>query len=497
MRLSTKMVLVTLGLVIVPLILLIASLFLLSVYRPRTLRVSYGQEDTNIMNINMIRRFDGLMSRLENLMNRKTPEELLLPETVSAMSDDLNDDKAYLLAYTDECYFNGGTGNQDVLGYVGSPETFEERDKLYFAGLSHPYLIGCVRFDIPAGGYGSLYLVCDASGSLPSVTQIVFLISISVLALVGGSIIMLSWQRIKVAKPFKQLEEAAQSIKEGNLDFELVPESDDEFGSLTLVFEEMRQRLKNSAEEQLRYEQDSKVLIGNISHDLKTPITAIKGYVEGIRDGVASSPEKQARYLATIYNKADELDRLVDQLAFYSLVDTNQIPYHFIKMSAGEYFDDCCSELADELEAQGMLLAAENLLKNDVTVVADPEQLHRAVGNVVSNSVKYRDPAKVQGEIRLKALEKDGEFIIEIEDNGTGIDPADLPHIFDRFYRSDRARSASTGGNGIGLSIVKKIMEDHGGRVWVSSRPGEGTRMSLALPVYEEKNDEQDPDRGR
>ena len=285
MRLSTKMVVVTLGLVIVPLILLTASLFLLSVYRPRTLRVSYGQEDTNIMNINMIRRFDGLMGRLENLMSRRSPEELLRAETVAEMSGDLNDTKAYLLAYTDECYYNGGTGNQDVLRYVQMPEIFGDRDKLYFAGLSHPYLIGCIRFQTPADGEGSLFLVCDASGSLPSVTQIVFLISISVLALVGGSIIMLSWQRIKFAKPFKQLEEAAQSIIEGNLDFELVPESDDEFGSLTMVFEEMRQRLKNSAEEQLRYEQDSKILIGNISHDLKTPITAVKGYVEGIMDG--------------------------------------------------------------------------------------------------------------------------------------------------------------------------------------------------------------------
>ena len=497
MRLSTKMVLVTLGLVIVPLILLIASLFLLNVYRPRTLRVNYGQEDTNIMNINMIRRFDGLMSRLESMMSLKTPEDLLEPATVAGMSSELEDEKAYLLAYTEECYFNGGTSNEDVLRYVQTPETFGERDKLYFAGLSHPYLIGCVRFETGAAEQGSIYLVCDASGSLPSVTQIVFLISISVLALVGGSIIMLSWQRIKVAKPFRQLEEAAQSIIEGNLDFELVPESDDEFGSLIMVFEEMRQRLKNSAEEQLRYEQDNKILIGNISHDLKTPITAIKGYVEGIRDGVASSPEKQTRYLTTIYNKADELDKLVDQLAFYSLVDTDRIPYHFIKMSVRAYFDDCREELADELETQEFLLSYENRVDESVQVVADPEQLHRVISNIVSNSVKYRDPARTQGEIRLRVFRQNREIIAEIEDNGLGIEAADLPHVFERFYRSDRSRSATTGGNGIGLSVVKKIMEDHNGRVWAESEPGKGTRISLALPVYEEKDDEQDPDCGR
>ena len=144
-----------------------------------------------------------------------------------------------------------------------------------------------------------------------------------------------------------------------------------------------------------------------------------------------------------------------------------------------------------------MLISRENLLDLEVTVLSDTEQLHRVISNIVSNSVKYRDPAEKQGRIRLRAFRKGSEFIMEIKDDGVGISPADLPHIFERFYRSDRSRSAATGGNGIGLSIVKKIMEDHGGRVWAESEPGRGTRMNLALPVYEEKNNEQDPDRGR
>lgn len=487
MRLSTKLVLVTLGLVIVPLVLLSASLILLRVYRPRALRTDYGQEDTNIMNINVIRRFDSLMAQLERQIRTQPAGAVLNPETLAAMNEQFVSDKAYLLGWLEDCYFNGDASgsNEDVLRYIRSQEAFEERDKLYFAGLSHPYLIGCQRF---ASGdqQGSVYLVCDVSGSLPSVTRIIFLITISVLALAGGSIVMLGWLRLKFAKPMKQLQTAARSIAEGNLDYELVPESDDEFGELMGTFEEMRQRLKMNADERLRYEQDSKILISNISHDLKTPITAIKGYVEGIRDGVASSPEKQQKYLTTIYNKADDMDKLVDQLAFYSLVDTNRVPYHFTKIPVKAYYDDCRDELTPELEAQEFDLIYENTVAEDVLIIGDPEQLHRVVSNIVSNSVKYRNRNAVRGRIRLSVRQQRDMILTEMEDNGIGIDKKDLPHIFDRFYRSDLSRSAATGGNGIGLSIVKKIVEDHNGRIWAESSPGKGTKLTIELRVYEE-----------
>ena len=491
MRLSTKLVLVTLGLVIVPLVLLSASLILLRVYRPRALRTDYGQEDTNIMNINVIRRFDALMTQLEQEMDRRPASSLLEPAVLAGMNESFSADKAYLLGYEEDCYYNGDASgsNEEVLSYIRSQEGFEDRSKLYFAGLSSPYLIGCRRFTAD-GREASLYLVLDVSGSLPSVTRIIFLITISVLALAGGSIIMIGWMRLKFARPMKQLQTAARSIAEGNLDFELVPESDDEFGELMGTFEEMRQRLKMNAEERLRYEQDSKVLISNISHDLKTPITAIKGYVEGIRDGVASSPEKQRKYLTTIYNKADDMDRLVDQLAFYSLVDTNRVPYHFTKIPVRAYFDDCRDELAPELEAQEFDLIYENTVPEDVLMIGDPEQLHRVVSNIVSNSVKYRSRTAERGRIRLSVRQKAGMILAEMEDNGIGIDPKDLPYIFDRFYRSDLSRSAATGGNGIGLSIVKKIVEDHSGRIWAESRPGQGTKLTVELRVYEESDHE-------
>ncbi len=358
------------------------------------------------------------------------------------------------------------------------------------------FLTGCLRL-VNAGPDGGMYLTLNIAASDLSTGHLIFILGIGMAAFIGGMLLMLNWLRIRFSRPMKQLQNAAKAIAEGNLDFELSPDSDDEFGVLVGSFEEMRKRLKDAAETRLRYEQDSKTLISNISQDLKTPITAIKGYVEGIRDGVASSPEKQARYLTTIYNKADDMDGLVDQLAFYALVDSDRIPYHFAKIPAREYFDDCRDELLPELEDQDFDLLYENDLSPELTVIGDPEQLHRVIGNIISNAVKYRDRSKERGRISLKVYRQGAMIAAEIADNGIGISREDLPFIFDRFYRSDTARGTLPGGNGIGLSIVKKIMEDHGGRIRASSKPGEGTVMTMELRLYEEKNNEQNTDSGR
>ena len=165
------------------------------------------------------------------------------------------------------------------------------------------------------------------------------------------------------------------NIKEGNLDFEIKNETNDEIGQLCQDFEEMRLRLKANAEEKVAYDKENKELISNISHDLKTPITAIKGYVEGIMDGVADTPEKMDRYIKTIYNKANEMDLLINELTFYSKIDTNRIPYNFTTISAKQYFGDCAEDLFMELEAKGVQFRYRNYLETDSKVIVDPEQL--------------------------------------------------------------------------------------------------------------------------
>ena len=305
-----------------------------------------------------------------------------------------------------------------------------------------------------------------------------FVILISVALVVG------LWVYRSIAVPLVKLKKATQNIKEGNLDFVLDVEGKDEFSELCQDFEEMRRRLKESTEEKSLIEKENRELIINISHYLKTPITAVKGYVEGIMDGVADTPEKMDRYVRTIYNKTNEMDHLINELTFYSKIDTNRIPYTFSKLNVEDYFEDCSEEVGLELETRGIELVYANYVEKDVMVIADGEQIRRVIHNIISNAIKYMDKPKGIIQIRIKDV---GDFIqIEIEDNGKGIGPKDLPYIFDRFYRTDVSRNSSKGGSGIGLSIVKKILEDHGGKVWATSRLGIGTIMYFVLRKYQE-----------
>ena len=217
-----------------------------------------------------------------------------------------------------------------------------------------------------------------------------------------------------------------------------------------------------------------------ITIDLKTPLTAIKGYVEGILDGIADTPEKQHKYLMTVANKVNDMDKLIDELTIYSKLDTNRVPYSFAKINLKNYFDDCCEEIGMDLETQDIDLEYRFHATSDCTVVADAEQLKRVVNNIVSNSVKYMQPGR-KGKISIDIYDEGDYVHIIIADNGKGIGMDEIPHIFDRFYRTDSSRNSKQGGSGIGLAIVKKIIEDHKGKIWAESVEGEGTTMHINL----------------
>lgn len=334
-------------------------------------------------------------------------------------------------------------------------------------------------YDITIGETG-----VDGSG-LRIMTKDLFFTTLVILIFTSVSVGL--WIYRSVATPLVKLRKATQNIKDGNLDFVLDVEGADEFAELCRDFEEMRRRLKESAEEKLVLDKENKELISNISHDLKTPITAVKGYVEGIMDGVADTPEKMDRYVRTIYNKTVEMDHLINELTFYSKIDTNRIPYTFSKLNVEDYFSDCAEEVGLELETRGIQLCYANYVDSDVQVIADGEQIRRVIHNIISNAIKYMDKGKgMKGIIQIRVKDV-GDFVqVEIEDNGKGIAAKDLPYIFDRFYRTDVSRNSAKGGSGIGLSIVRKILEDHGGKVWATSREDIGTIMYFVLRKYQE-----------
>lgn len=291
--------------------------------------------------------------------------------------------------------------------------------------------------------------------------------------------------------PINDLNIGMRHIKEGNFDYQLPAKYTGEIGTCFENYEQMRMCLKETAQLEVENEQKNRELISNISHDLKTPITAIKGYVEGIMDGIADTPEKMDRYIKTIYNKANDMDRLINELTLYSGIDSNRIPYHFHRLNVNEYFRDCVEEVGLDLKSKDIEFNFYNLVSEDTKIIADPEQMRRVINNIISNSTKYMD--KKQGErglIELRILDQIDSIHIEIEDNGKGIAQKDLPRIFERFYRTDASRNSQQGGSGIGLSIVKKIVEDHGGYIWATSKEGEGTCMHMVFRKYDESQNQ-------
>ncbi|MCR4729237.1 MAG: HAMP domain-containing histidine kinase [Lachnospiraceae bacterium] len=297
------------------------------------------------------------------------------------------------------------------------------------------------------------------------------------------------WIGKGVFSPVNELKVGMQQIAEGNFDYALEKDMKGEIGELYRDYEDMRLKLKQSTEETVRNEAQNRELITNISHDLKTPITAIKGYVEGIMDGVADTPEKMDKYIKTIYNKTNDMDRLINELTIYSRIDANRIPYTFLRLNVSDYFNDCIEEVGLDLESKNIKLDYSNLVPPDTRIIADPEQLRRVINNIISNSVKYMDKEKPEQKIDFRILDDGDSVRIEIEDNGRGIAAKDLTRIFERFYRTDASRNSARGGSGIGLSIVKKIVEDHGGYIWATGKEGEGTCMHFVLRKYEEKKE--------
>jgi histidine kinase len=288
-----------------------------------------------------------------------------------------------------------------------------------------------------------------------------------------------------ILEPVRMLTEAVKEISQGNLDSSLMPIGKDEIGELASDFERMRSKLLEAKELQAKYEENRKELIASISHDLGTPMTSMKGYAKGILDGIARSPEKIEHYAQIIYTNANAMEKMIDELFLYSKLDLNQVPMVLEEVDLQLYFADYLGELSLALEQEGVQITYSHHPGDSYAVLVDRDQLRRVLENVVQNSLKYMNKAMKEIEVRL--VSESGQVRVEIEDNGPGIAAESLPRIFDRFYRTDVARSSATGGSGLGMAIAKQIIEAHGGRIGAASVVGQGTTIYFSLNKPEEE----------
>ena len=283
--------------------------------------------------------------------------------------------------------------------------------------------------------------------------------------------------------PVEELKKGVDEIAKGNYNVRVDYFIPNEMGMLINSFNDMARKLYEGEKLQAEYEENRKTLIANISHDLKTPITTIEGYIEAILDGTADTPEKQDQYLKTISRNTVYINNLINDLFLFSQLDLQKLDFHFETVPVVSFMNDLMEEYQFEFEEKKIRLQYELQLENDLPVHLDRKRFRQAFNNIINNAVKHGPETGLS--IRVKLYGQEGLVYIDIQDNGPGIPEEKLTHIFDRFYRVDTERTKDIISTGLGLSIAKELVEAHGGEITVSSIEHEGTCFTIMLPVVE------------
>lgn len=473
-------------LLFIPMTLAATGVFIIVNYSDFYIKEEYGVEKGSVSSItNPLRlleimannSFDILLEEVEN-----NPDRFSDMEFIEDVNERISNSHTFLVVrIEDEYIFVGEEKSFDKIDQsIPIYGQYTEDSPSYYLGGSFPCLYKQKDFEMSNGAKTSVILVTNLNKMIPQVKFMAIQVLITLIGIVLiTALVLILWIYVSMLRPLNGLSRATKRIRDGELNFSIKDETTDEIGTLCEDFEQMRIKLKEYIDKQQTYENNSREMISNISHDLKTPLTAIKGYTEGLIDGVADTDEKREKYLRTIYTKANDMAMLVDELALYSKIDCDSHPYNFTELDVESYFADCIEEISLDTEVRGVRVSFFNYLSKGVKVVADPEQVKRVINNIVSNSLKYVREQK--GIINVRLYEETNGIRVEIEDNGKGIGEADLPYVFDRFYRTDASRNSSAKGTGLGLAIAKKIIEDHEGRIWIKSKENVGTTILFTL----------------
>lgn len=287
----------------------------------------------------------------------------------------------------------------------------------------------------------------------------------------------------RIFKPISQLHEGVKEIAKGNYNVRINNVAFNEIGFLIESFNVMAEKLKENENLKQEYEENRKALIANISHDLKTPITAIQGYIEAIQDGIVNSPEKMTQYLEIINKNTAYINHLIDDLFLFSKLDMHQLDFKMESVPIKAFMHDLMTEFNFELQERGFEFHYTDDMVESYNVLIDRKRIYQAIRNIIGNAIRYGPLESLRLETRL--YKKEGFSNLDIRDNGPGIPEDKLPRIFDRFYRVDSERTKDLMSTGLGLAIAKELVEAHGGKILVESVVGEGSCFTLSIPLSE------------
>ncbi|MCG8539034.1 MAG: HAMP domain-containing histidine kinase [Clostridia bacterium] len=418
-------------------------------------------------------------NRKMNIAVLEDKENLIGSSYIQSIEDELKEFHGGVVTRRDGEILYVSQNLQELVNLDTLPMFKEEYSREEYIRVHGGYAIGTqIDYYIDESEI-SLFVMYNIESMKREFKKIGAISTIAIICILIITTLLLTYSVYKdIIKSIVKLRHATNEMKNGNLDYEIKRHLDDEIGELSLGFEEMRLKLKHSLEVQRRYEDNRKNLISNISHDLKTPIMSIKGHIEGIRDGIADSPQKVNKYINTIYEKSKDMELLIDELFLFSRLDMEKEEFNFQIIDIIEFLKFSVEDLSFDLEKVGGKIGLSYDYE-PIFVKADLQKLKRVVVNIVSNAIKYRREETLIIDINIKRLED--EVIVEIKDNGKGISKENLSFIFDRFYRGDKSRNTSIVGSGLGLAISKQIIEKHGGRVWAESKNNVGTSIFFSL----------------
>lgn len=284
-----------------------------------------------------------------------------------------------------------------------------------------------------------------------------------------------------IMKPLAALSEGVQRIKKNDLTREISYSGDIEFENVCNAFNDMQKHILIEREKNHKYEKARADMIAGISHDLRTPLTAVRGMIKGLLDGVATTKERQNRFLQTAYRRTEDMDVLLNQLFYLSKLETGNMPLNLKEIELSWFIESYVTGKQALLENEQIEIGADTKGAAGKTLV-DLEQLQRIFDNLLENSRKYAETVPLKIRIRLERTKE--SFCIRFSDNGAGVPEEKLPYLFEEFYRGDESRNQKEG-NGLGLYIVKYLIEAMGGSVYAKNK--DGFTVFIELPVVDKK----------
>lgn len=313
-------------------------------------------------------------------------------------------------------------------------------------------------------------------------------VAVLVVSIVISIFILTRWLSSGMKKSLNQLSEGVRQVQDGNLSYRIGSKKKDELGKACQEFDEMTEYLENSVREREKYEEAKKQLLAGISHDLRTPLTSIKAYVEGLRDGIANTEEKKRRYYDAIRTRTEDLAELIDNLSLFSRFDRGEYHYSMERIDFGGFVNSFFKEHEIEFKNNRLSLVKTVWERKNLFIQGDRQQLKRVLGNLIDNTIKYRE--KPESVVTAALYTADGRLYLELSDDGPGVPEEERDKIFDTFFRGDKARQNPGNGSGLGLSIVKEIMKGHGGSIRAEEGVGgKGLKFVMEFPLDRDEDD--------